>query len=121
MNLFNGIRYNLRGMWLGIRTPKLLLLGLVRFFVVVVLTVMSASIVFYYHAEILSLVWTRPDSQWLIWVWHFVSWLTSVFLAGVSTVIAYLMSQILFSVVIMDIMSQITERICERTHPHVQK
>lgn len=110
MNLFNGIQYNLRGMWLGIRTPKLLLLGLVRFFVVVILTVLSASILMYYHTEILSLVWKRPDNQWLLWAWYFVSWLTSVFLAGVSTVIAYLVSQILFSVLIMDTMSQITER-----------
>ena len=37
MNILSGIRYNLRGMWLGIRTPKLLFLGLVRFIIVLML------------------------------------------------------------------------------------
>lgn len=109
--LIDGIRYNLRGIWLGIRTPKLLLLGLVRFFIIVLLTVVSAGLLLYYHETILSLVWTRPDSPWLLWLWHLVSWLVSVLLAGVATVVAYFISQVLFSVVIMDAMSQITERI----------
>ncbi len=111
MNMLSGIRYNLRGMWLGIRTPKLLFLGLVRFIVVLMLTGISVSLLLYYHQAILSMIWTRPDSPWLLWLWHFLSWLVSALLAGISTVIAYLLSQILFSVVIMDIMSQITERI----------
>ena len=45
MNLFSGILYNLRGMWLGVRTPKLLFLGLARFFIIVILTVAATSLV----------------------------------------------------------------------------
>ena len=111
MNIFSGIQYNLRGMWLGVKTPKLLFLGLARFFVIVILTIVSTSLFLYYHEQILTLVWTRPDNQWLLWLWQILSWLISVVLAGVAGVFAYLLSQILFSVVIMDYMSQITERI----------
>ena len=44
MNIFSGIMYNLRGMWLGVRTPKLLLLGLARFFVIVIMTIAATSL-----------------------------------------------------------------------------
>ena len=95
MNIFSGIRYNLRGMWLGVKTPKLLFLGLARFFVIVILTIVSTSLFLYYHEQILTLVWTRPDNQWLLWLWQVLSWLISVVLAGVAGVFAYLLSQIL--------------------------
>ena len=122
MSLISGIMYNLRGMWLGVRTPKLLFLGLARFFVIVILTIASTSLFLYYHEQILTLVWTRPDNQWLVWLWQFFSWLLSIILAGVAALFAYLLSQMLFSVVIMDYMSQITERITTgQTEGHLQQ
>jgi CysZ protein len=110
MDLSKGVDYNLRGLWLGIRSPKLLLLGLIRFAVVILITVISSSLILIYHQEILNLIWQKPESFWVIWLWHLISWLLSLFLVGISSVLSYLISQILFSVVIMDQMSRITER-----------
>jgi CysZ protein len=109
MNLLSGIVYNLRGLMLGLRTPRLLILGLVRLVAVAALTVAAASLVLVYHDEILSLLWSRPASPWIVWLWHLFSWLLGFLLMGVSAVLAYLFSQVLFSVVIMDAMSRLTE------------
>ncbi|MCF8144277.1 MAG: EI24 domain-containing protein [Deltaproteobacteria bacterium] len=110
MDFVQGIAYNFRGMFLGIKTPRLLFWGLLRFCVVVLITIISASLILIYHQDILKVIWAKPASQWILWLWHLVSWLLSLFLVGLSTVISYLISQILFSVVIMDYMSRITER-----------
>lgn len=117
MNLFSGIVYNLRGLMLGLRTPRLLILGLVRLAAVVVLTLAAASLVLVYHDEILTLIWSRPASIWLVWLWHLFSWLLGLLLMGMAAVVAYLLSQILFSIVIMDAMSRLTEvKVRGQTH-----
>ena len=95
---------------MGIKTPKLLMLGLVRFFVMILVTVMSASLILVYKQEMFDLLWLKPESLWLLWLWHLTSWIFSLFLIGISSVLSYLISQILFSVIIMDLMSRITER-----------
>ncbi len=110
MNLFNGIKYNLRGLSLGLKTPKLLLLGIIRFMVVAIITILTAGLILVYHQEILNLMWSKPESQWLVWLWYLLSWLLSVVLVGCAIVLSYLVSQILFSVFIMDLMSRITEK-----------
>ena len=110
MNFFSGISYNLRGLWLGLKTPKLLVLGLVRIAVVIIITILSASLILIYHEAILNLIWSKPTSQWILWLWYVVSWLLSLSLVGLSAILSYLVSQILFCVIIMDYMSQITER-----------
>ena len=110
MNLLSGIKYNLRGLSLGLKTPKLLLLGIIRFMVVIIITILSAGLILVYHQEILNLMWSKPESQWIIWLWYLLSWLLSVVLVGCAIVLSYLVSQILFSVFIMDLMSRITEK-----------
>jgi CysZ protein len=110
MNFIQGISYNFRGLFLGIKTPKLLFWGLLRFCVVVLITIISASLILIYHQDILGAIWTKPTSHWILWLWYLTSWLLSMGLVGLSTVISYLISQILFSVAIMDHMSRITER-----------
>lgn len=111
MNLFSGIRYNLRGLRLAVKTPKLLALGLIRFAAVVIITILAASLILVYHEEILNFMWAKPTSQWLRWLWYALSWLLSLFLVGLSAILSYLVSQILFGVFIMDYMSRVTERI----------
>lgn len=111
MNFFSGIRYNISGLLLGLKTPRLLLLGLTRFGVMVLLTVLMAWLVLAQHDDVLSVLWQRPDNAWLIWLWHVASWLVFLALLGISVVLAYLLGQVLFSVLIMDLMSRITERI----------
>ena len=110
MGIIKGISYNFRGLGLGLKTPKLLLLGLIRIFVVILLTILAATLIFYYHQEIVERVWSKPESNWLIWLWHIVDWLLTLVLVGLSVVLAYLLSQIIFSVVVMDQMSRITEK-----------
>ncbi len=109
MNLFSGIKYNLRGLSLGLKTPKLLWLGIIRFMVVAIITILTAGLILVYHQEILNLMWSKPESQWIIWLWYLLSWLLSVVLVGCAIVLSYLVSQIFFSVFIMDLMSKITE------------
>jgi len=109
MNLLSGIKYNLRGLSLGLKTPKLLLLGIIRFMVVIIITILSAGLILAYHQEILNLMWHKPESQWFIWLWYLLSWLLSAVLVGCAIVLSYLVSQMLFSVFIMDLMSRITE------------
>ena len=111
MEFISGITYNVRGLGLGLKTPKLLLLGFIRFAAVILITIFAASIILLYHKEILDLIWTKPESQWIAWLWHVLSWLLSFILVGISAVFSYLVSQILFSVIIMDYMSRLTARI----------
>ena len=110
MSLISGISYNYRGLKLGLKTPALLFLGIVRFLVIVILTVVSASLILKYHNDILSLLWGKPESNWIVWMWYVVSWLLTLMLMGLSAVISFLVAQILFSVMIMDTMSRITEQ-----------
>ena len=109
MELFTGISYNVRGVWFGIRTPKLLFWGLIRFAVVVFITFVSSSLILAYHQEIMAMVWAKPESHWILWAWYLLSWFLAFFLVALAAILSYLISQILFSVVIMDHMSRITE------------
>ena len=111
MDFIRGIKYNLQGLALAFKTPKLLLLGLLRFALVLLITIFSAGLVLVYHQELLNLIWSRPESAWLVWLWVVVGWLVSLLLMGLTVILSYLLSQILFSVLIMDIMSRITEKI----------
>ena len=110
MDLLNGAMYNIRGLWLGLRTPKLLFWGVIRFVIVILITIISSAFILAYHQEILNLIWARPESRWILWLWYLLSWILSLILVGLSTILSYLLSQILFSVIIMDYMSRITER-----------
>jgi CysZ protein len=111
MKIIEGMSYNLRGFWMGIRSPKLLLLGLARFSIMLVLTLALTSTVFYYHDDIMRLFWQMPDNPWLVWLWHLLSWLMSILLAAVALIIAYVLGQLLFSLLIMDWMSRYTEKL----------
>lgn len=116
MQILSGIRYNLAGLKMGLMTPGLLFLGLLRFFVVILVAIGLGAIILLYHTDIISVIWTKPESLWVVWIWYLLSWLISLILIVFSSVIAYLLSQILFSIVIMDRMSRITER---RSRGHV--
>jgi CysZ protein len=58
----------------------------------------------------MSLLWGKPESNWIVWMWYVVSWLLALLLMGLSAVISFLIAQIFFSVMIMDTMSRITEQ-----------
>ncbi len=107
----DGILYNIRGLSLGIKIPKLLFLGILRFLILVAITIIFASFVLVYHDKLMSHIWVKPESIWIVWIWHFLSWLITMFMIALSTLFAYIVSQIFFSVLIMDYMSRITERI----------
>ena len=110
MGFFKGLKYNWRGLQMGLRTPKLLFMGLVRFAAVAVVTVVCAGLILAYHEQILAMLWAKPESAWVVWLWHLISWLVALLLVGIATLVSYLITQILFSVFIMDLMSRFTER-----------
>jgi CysZ protein len=85
-------------------------MGLVRFAAVTVVAVVFAGLILSYHEQILAMLWAKPESAWVVWLWHLVSWMVSLLLIGISTVVAYIVTQILFSVFIMDLMSRFTEK-----------
>ena len=111
MDIIRGIRLNFRGLLFGLRTPSLLALGLLRFLVVLLLGVGAAIVLFAYHQDIMLLIWTKPESMWLLWLWYLASWILSLILFALTSVLGYFICQVLFCVVIMDKMSRITERL----------
>jgi CysZ protein len=111
MDFIRGIKYNLQGLTLALKKPRLLLLGLLRFAAMVLITILSAGLILVYHQELINLIWSKPDSAWLVWLWVVVDWLVALLTMGITVVLAYLLSQILFSVLIMDLMSRITEKL----------
>ena len=111
MNLLGGIHYNLRGLWFGLKTPRLLFLGISRFAVLLLFAAIGAMIVLSYHDQVLSAVWLKPESRWILWLWYLTSWLIALLMVGISSILSYLISQIFFSIVIMEIMSRITEQL----------
>lgn len=111
MQIIDGVSYNLRGLKLGFKTPKLLMLGLLRFFVVIFVAIALGTIILFYHQDIIAMIWVKPESLWIVWLWYLVTWLIILILITLSTVVSYLLSQIIFAVVIMDKMSRITESI----------
>jgi len=115
MDFIRGIKYNLQGLALAFKTPRLLFLGLLRFAVVLLIVIFSAGLVLTYHQELLNLIWSRPQSAWLVWLWVVVGWLVAFLLMGLTVILSYLLSQILFSVLIMDRMSRITEKLMTGT------
>ncbi|WP_321492600.1 EI24 domain-containing protein [uncultured Desulfobacter sp.] len=110
MELIEGIRYNIKGAALALRTPSLLILGLIRFAAVFLLALVLSGMVLYWHNDILSMIWQMPESRWLIWLWHIVSWILTIMLMAFSMLSSYLIAQVFFCVFIMDYMSRITER-----------
>lgn len=111
MNVFRGMVCNFRGLWFALKNPKLFLLGTIRFAVVLLVTILAATLILIYHRPILDLLWEKPGSHWILWLWYLISWLLSLLLVGFSAVLAYLLSQVLFAVVLMDLMSRVTERL----------
>ncbi len=119
MNLFSGLRYNVKGLLLGFKTPGLLFWGMIRFFITIGLTIIAAGLALYYHNDILMLLWDKPQSTWIVWLWYLLSWLLTMLLIGLSAVLSYLFSQILFSIWIMDKMARITEHVVAGKESHI--
>lgn len=110
MTLFKGISYNFRGFILGLKTPSLLVLGMIRFGVILFLSLFAIGMILAKYQQIANLIWTQPESAWILWLWYVFSWVLVLLLAAVSTLVAFLVAQLLFAIVIMDYMSRITER-----------
>jgi CysZ protein len=109
-DFFHGIRYNFKGLKLGLQTPSLLALGLARLVIILLLTVIAITLILGRYQQLAEVIWARPESSWLIWLWYVFSWLVALLLAGISAFLAFLVAQILFNVIIMDYMSRIAER-----------
>ncbi len=109
--LLLGIQYNLKGLRLGLKTPKLMFLGCIRFILTGALAIVSAVLVWEYYQDIFSLLWDRPDTRWILWLWHVLSWIAGLLMFCMAAMVSYLAGQITFGIWIMDLMAQVTERI----------
>lgn len=109
MGFLNGLFFNLRGLKLGLTTGRLLFWGLVRFVLLLVIMSLLTGLLLAYHQDLMNLLWAKPESRWLIWLWHLVSWLASLFLIGLSAIVSFIVSQVFFSALVMDHMARITE------------
>jgi CysZ protein len=109
-SLMSGIYYNLKGLKLALKTPRLLFLGLIRFMLTAVLAIVSAIMAWRFYQDIFLLIWNRPDSLWVVWLWYFLSWLAGLLLFGMMAMVSYLVGQIAFGIWIMDRMAQVTEQ-----------
>ena len=111
MGFFKGFSYNLKGLRFGLRNPKLMFLGVIRFAVILLVTGLCAALVISYYRDVAAAVWTVPQSAWLAWLWHLFSWVVALLLFAGSALVAFLLSQVLFAVLIMDLMSRKTEQL----------
>jgi len=109
MGFVQGLLFNLRGLKLGVTTGKLLFWGLVRFALLLLIMSLLTGLILAYHQDLMSLLWSKPESRWLIWLWYVVSWLASLFLIGLSAIVSFIISQVFFSALVMDHMARITE------------
>jgi CysZ protein len=110
MGFIQGILYNLRGLKIGLTSGRLLFWGMIRFGLIVLITVFLAVAILSYRAELTEFLWMKPGSPWVLWLWHLLSWTVSLVLFALSAILSFLVSQILFSAILMDHMSRITER-----------
>ncbi|MFP4036628.1 MAG: EI24 domain-containing protein [Desulfobacteraceae bacterium] len=110
MGVISGLIYNIRGLAMALRSGKLFFWGIVRFVFVLLITILSAGLILVFHQDIMGALWTRPESIWVVWLWHLLSWALSLALVALSALFSFLLSQILFSVLVMDLMSRHTER-----------
>ena len=111
MSIIKGLQCNLAGLRLALRTPKLLVMGLVRLAAILLATIAGAALAMTYHEALLAAIWQRPESVWVLWLWFLASWLLALLLIAAAALIGYLLAQVLFAVVVMDLMSRHTERI----------
>lgn len=109
MGFLNGLLFNLRGLKLALTTGKLFFWGLVRFLLLALIMSVLTGLILAYHHDVMSLLWSKPQNPWLVWLWHAVSWLTSLFLIGLSAIVSFIISQIFFSALVMDHMARLTE------------
>ena len=89
MEILRGIQFNIRGLMMGLRTPSLLMLGLLRFLVFLLIGVGAAVIFFAYHQDIMLMIWAKPASLWLVWLWYLASWLLSLVLIALTSVAGF--------------------------------
>ncbi len=91
------------------RTGRLLFWGMIRFVLALLVVSVLTVLILAYHKEMMELIWIKPESPWIVWLWYLASWVISLLLMLIATFVAFLLSQVLFSAVIMDHMSRITE------------
>ena len=61
-NFLEGLIYNIKGLTLGVKTWRLLLLGILRFIILVAFTIMLATLALKYHDILSGFVQIRPTS-----------------------------------------------------------
>ena len=117
MDIYLGIKYNIKGLLFALKTPKLLFLGILRFVIILLITFAFIGLVLYWYDTALNLIWEMPESGFSFYLWKMVSWIVLAILAVISMFLAYIAAQLLFCVFIMDYMSRITEELISKQKP----
>jgi CysZ protein len=113
LNPLDGLTYNFRGLRLGLHTGKLLFWGLTRLLLGLVILLVLSGLILSSQREMVELIWIKPQSPWLVWLWYLVSWFISLLLLLIAAFTSFLLSQLLFSALIMDHMSRVTESLIQ--------
>jgi len=111
MGFFYGLWCHIEALKIFKQQKSLIFWALLRFIVLIVLFVILSTIAISYNKEVLQLFWIKPENYFLLILWYILLFLTSIVLMFVAGIISYIISQVLFGVLIADHMSILTERI----------
>ena len=110
-SIIEGFYFNIRGFIVSLRSPALLFWGLIRVILLIMATVIIAGFILKYRVELSDVIWQKPENSiWQAWLWQIYSWFLSLILMVLAGICAFIVTQLLFSIVIMDYMSQIIEK-----------
>jgi len=110
-SIIEGFSFNIRGFIISLRNPALLFWGMIRVVLLILVTVIIAGFILSYRVELSGIIWQQPEnSLWQTGLWQIYSWFLSLILMVLAGILAFIVTQLLFSIVIMDYMSQIIEK-----------
>lgn len=117
MNLLYGLKCHWEALKIMKAKKSLIFWGLLRFLIILFLFIVLSFIALSYNHLLLEYIWTKPSSLMMLILWKIALVLLTILLLFVAGGLSYLISQILFGVVIADHMSYITEHILSGKEP----
>lgn len=109
MHLLDGLICHWEALKLLKKRKTLIFWGGVRFIIILVLFVVFSLIAFAYNDPLLEYIWERPESIIMLVIWKITLILFTAVLLFIAAIFSYIISQILFGVLIADYMSYVTE------------
>jgi CysZ protein len=111
MGFFYGLWCHIEALKIFRQKKSLIFWASLRFITLIVLFVILSAIAISNNREVLQLLWLKPQNYFLVILWYLLLFITSIILMFAAGIISYIISQILFGVLIADHMSILTESI----------